>query len=155
MRRFIFLAIFLAAPALAGENLVPKLVQHWKTSKAYTLTIAQQMPEADFGFRPHPDQMTFKAQLMHIADMNEYFISRITGKKTALAKPATLDKASVIQYLGASFDYVIQSVSRLTPRQADKNIEGLLFAMDHTTHHRGQCVVYLRTRGIKPAEYQY
>jgi uncharacterized damage-inducible protein DinB len=155
MRRLTLLFILLAIPALAGENLVPKLVQHWKTSKAYTLTIAKQMPEDDFGFKPNPDQMTFKAQLMHIADMNEYFIGKVTGKKAAAAKPMKLDKESVLQYVTASFDDVIQSVSRLTSRQADKNIETLLYAMDHTTHHRGQCVVYLRARGIKPAEYQY
>lgn len=155
MRRLSILLVLLAIPALAGENLVPKLVQHWKTSKSYTLTIAKQMPEDDFGFRTHPDQMTFKAQLMHIADMNEYFIGKVTGRKAAAVKPVKLDKESVIQYLTASFDDVIQSVSRLSARQADKNIETLLFAMDHTTHHRGQCVVYLRARGIKPAEYQY
>ena len=87
--------------------------------------------------------------------MNEYFIGIVTGKKVSTPRPAKLDKASVIQYLTQSFDYVIQTVSRLTPSQADKRIEGLLSAMDHTTHHRGQCVVYLRARGIKPAEYQY
>ena len=155
MRRLTFILVLLAAPALAGENLVPKLVQHWNTSKAYTIKIAQQMPEDDYGFKPNPDQMSFKEQLMHIAGMNEYFLGKITGRNAAAAKPAKLDKASVIQYLSDSFDYVIRSVSGLTPAQADKHIEALLLAMDHTTHHRGQCVVYLRARGIKPAEYQY
>ena len=126
MRRLTFLFILLAIPALAGENLVPKLVQHWKTSKAYTLAIAKQMPEDGYGFKPNPDQMSFKEQMMHIAQMNEYFLGRITGRKPAAAKPLKLDKESVIQYLNASFDDVIQSVGRMTAKQADKNIEGLL-----------------------------
>ena len=155
MKRLVFVLTMLTVPALAGDNIVPKLLQHWKTSKAYTIAIAQQMPEADYGFKPNPDQMTFKEQLLHIADMNEYFFSKIAGRKPALKKPMTLDKASVIQALNESFDYAIKSVGSLTHDQADQHIETLLLAMDHTTHHRGQCVVYLRARGIKPAEYQY
>jgi len=155
MKRILFILAILAAPALAGENLVPKLAQHWKTSKAYTLLIAQQMPEEDFGFKPNPDQMTFKEQMLHIAGMNEYFLGKVTGRKASLVKPVKLDKASVIQAVNESFDYVIAAVSKLTPGQADRHIETLLQALDHTTHHRGQCVVYLRARNIKPAEYQY
>jgi hypothetical protein len=155
MKRLLLALMMLALPALAGEDIVPKLLQHWKTSKAYTIAIAQQMPEADYGFRPNPDEMTFKEQLMHIAGMNDYFMSKITGVKAPLAKPATLDKASVIRALSDSFDSAIKTIGSLTPEQAEKNIETLLLAMDHTTHHRGQCVVYLRARGIKPADYAY
>ncbi|MGO9095749.1 MAG: DinB family protein [Bryobacteraceae bacterium] len=155
MKRLLLALTMLALPTLAGEDIVPKLLQHWKTSKAYTIAIAQQMPEADYGFRPNSEEMTFKEQLMHIAGMNEYFMSRITGVKAPLAKPATLDKASVIRALSDSFDYAIKTIGSLTSEQAEKNLENLLLAMDHTTHHRGQCVVYLRARGIKPAEYPY
>jgi len=28
-------------------------------------------------------------------------------------------------------------------------------AVDHTAHHRGQCIVYLRMKGIKPTDYQF
>jgi uncharacterized damage-inducible protein DinB len=155
MKRLLLALTMLALPALAGEDIVPKLLQHWKTSKAYTIAIAQQMPEADYGFRPNSEEMTFKEQLMHIAGMNDYFMSRITGVKAPLVRPATLDKASVIRALNDSFDYAIKTIGSLTPEQAEKNIETLLLAMDHTTHHRGQCVVYLRARGIKPADYAY
>ncbi len=149
------LALIVAPAAVRADSIVPQLVQHWKTSKAYTIQIARQMPEDGYSFKPNPDQMTFKEQLMHIAGMNEYFLSTITGNKQPLPKPKVLDKASVIKSLEESFDYVIKTVGNLTPEQADKHLEILLHAMDHTTHHRGQCVVYLRARGIKPAEYQY
>jgi len=67
MKRLLLALTMLALPLLAGEDIVPKLLQHWKTSKAYTIAIAQQMPEADYGFRPNSEEMTFKEQLMHIA----------------------------------------------------------------------------------------
>ena len=79
MKNFICILTLLVVPAIAsGGNIVPQLVRHWQTSKAYTIAIAQQMPDGDYSFKPHPDQMTFKEQLMHIAGMNEYFLSTIT-----------------------------------------------------------------------------
>ena len=34
-------------------------------------------------------------------------------------------------------------------------MELLLFAVDHTAHHRGQLIVYLRAKNIKPADYRF
>jgi uncharacterized damage-inducible protein DinB len=33
--------------------------------------------------------------------------------------------------------------------------EVLMLAWDHTTHHRGQLIVYLRLKGIKPTDYKF
>jgi uncharacterized damage-inducible protein DinB len=33
--------------------------------------------------------------------------------------------------------------------------EVLLLATDHAAHHRGQCIVYLRAKGIKPVDYNF
>jgi uncharacterized damage-inducible protein DinB len=30
-----------------------------------------------------------------------------------------------------------------------------MLAMDHITHHRAQCVVYLRVKDIKPPAYKF
>jgi len=30
-----------------------------------------------------------------------------------------------------------------------------MFLMDHTTHHRASAEMYLRAKGIAPAEYQF
>ena len=155
MKRLLTALMILAVPALAADNIVLELAHHWQTSKAYTLAIAQQMPEADYGYKPNPDQMTFKEQLLHIADMNDYFFAQITGNKKPAPRPERLDKASVIKAVGDSFDRAIKIVESLTSEQASQKIEILLQAADHTTHHRGQCVVYLRARNIKPAEYQF
>jgi uncharacterized damage-inducible protein DinB len=32
---------------------------------------------------------------------------------------------------------------------------GAYAALDHVTHHRGQCVLFFRSRGIEPPEYIY
>jgi len=63
------------------------------------------------------------------------------------------------------FDQSIDKVSKLTPAQISKTyqsdagsmtgLELLMFMMDHTTHHRASAEMYLRAKGITPAEYQF
>lgn len=166
MKRLLAALIAFAIPALCADDaMVSKLVKHWQTSKAYTLAIADQMPEDGYASKPNPDEMTFAEQLAHIAQANGFFVSKIAGTTSPIAKPEKLDKASVVKLLNDSYDYVIKTVGALTPEQfhAEIELEGmkmngfdaLMLAADHTTHHRGQCIVYLRVKGIKPADYRY
>jgi uncharacterized damage-inducible protein DinB len=166
MKRFLTALALLAIPALcADESLIPKLVQHWQTSKTYTLAIAEQMPEEGYASKPNPDEMTFAGQLVHLAMANAHFASKVAGTESPIAKPEKLDKASVIKLLNDSFDYTIKSIQGLSPEQLGKEadlgwakmsgLDALMLAADHTTHHRAQCVVYLRVKGIKPVDYQF
>ena len=108
--------------------------------------------------------MTFGGQLVHIAQANGFFVSKIAGTPSPIGKPDKMDKASVVKLVGDSYDYVIKSIGSLTPEQfhAELELEGmkmngldaLMLAADHTTHHRAQCIVYLRVKGIKPADYR-
>jgi uncharacterized damage-inducible protein DinB len=34
-------------------------------------------------------------------------------------------------------------------------LEAVILAFDHVEHHRGQCIVYLRVKGIKPVDYRF
>jgi hypothetical protein len=34
-------------------------------------------------------------------------------------------------------------------------LEAVILLIDHVEHHRGQAVVYLRFKGIKPADYRF
>ncbi len=166
MKRLLCLIPILALPAVCADtNLLPSLVKHWNTSKAYTVAVAEKMPESGYASKPNTAQMTFAEQLVHIAGANVYFLSMVAGSKPDIAKPEKMDKASVIRFLNTSYDYVIKTVGGLTADQLNKEVgtpdgkmSGLgavLFAMDHTTHHRGQCIVYLRVKDIAPPEYQY
>ena len=166
MKRLLCLLAVLSVPALCADvSMAPMLVKHWKTSKAYTIAVAEKMPEDGYASKPNPAQMTFAEQLVHLAGANAYFVSTVAGAKADIAKPSKLDKASVINFLNTTFDYVIKTVEGLTPEQLGKEIDtpdgkmnglgAVMFAMDHTTHHRGQCIVYLRVKDIAPPEYEY
>jgi len=154
----------LAAPVFA-QDMQGKLVEHWKTSKKYVLALAEQMPAADFGFKPSPEEMSFGQQMAHIAGANGFFFATLSGQKDPIAKPTQFDKASVIKLLNTSYDFAISTLEKITPEQlhAEYDAEGgkmtgvelLLLATDHTAHHRGQCIVYLRMKGIKPTDYTF
>jgi len=156
----------LAVPLLAQETDVQsKLTDHWKTSKKYVLALAAQMPAEDYAFKPNAAEMGFGEQMAHIAGSNAYFFSKLTGKPDPIGKPANFEKATVLKMLNDSYDFVIGALGSLTMEQMHATIdtgegkltgfELLLLATDHTAHHRGQCVVYLRAKNIKPADYDF
>src|ERR1017187_6932439 len=100
------LAVLVAAPIFAQDDpLLAKLATHWKTSKTFTLAVADQMPAADWSFKPNPAQMSFGEQMAHIADANAYFFALLTGDKSPIGKPADFQKATVMKLLADSFDY--------------------------------------------------
>ena len=67
--------------------------------------------------------------------------------------------------MGQSFDNATAVVSKLTPEQLSKTyksedgtmtgLELLMAMLDHTTHHRASAEMYLRAKGITPAEYEF
>jgi uncharacterized damage-inducible protein DinB len=76
-----------------------------------------------------------------------------------------MSKKDVMAYVRQSFDQTIATVSKLTPAQVSRTyqafggsmtgLELLMFVLDHTTHHRASAEMYLRAKGIVPAEYTF
>jgi uncharacterized damage-inducible protein DinB len=162
----LFAGAALVLPALAQEGGLPsQLTDHWKTSKKYVIALAEQMPAADYSFKPNPEEMSFGQQMAHIAGANAFFFAALTGQKDPIPKPTEFDKANVLKLLNTSYDFVIASLDKLdhermhqtldSPAGKMTGMELYMLAIDHTAHHRGQCIVYLRMKGIKPADYQF
>jgi uncharacterized damage-inducible protein DinB len=150
-----------------------EFVHDWQISKQFTLEVADAMPAEDYGFRPSAEEMTFGEQMLHIAVSNVYRFHEITGIPSPfvldLSKPLSPDKANVVKVLGQSFDYVIDALPRITAEQLQhtwhipswkgrNDPDGRAMIMNmfvHTAHHRAQCEVYLRAKGIKPPDYTF
>jgi uncharacterized damage-inducible protein DinB len=155
----------LGAPIFAQSDIKAIIVKHLKTSEDFTLKVANQMPESDYGFKLTPPQMSFAEQLVHLSQGSEYFLSAFDGRKPNPGKPASMKKADVVAFVKQSFDAMIEKVSKLTPEQISKSytseegtatgFELLLGLLDHTTHHRASAEMYLRAKGIAPVEYQF
>ena len=166
MHRTTIACIALAGlPALAQIDIKAAVLKHLKTSRDFTLKVANQMPEADYGFKLTPPQMSFAEQITHLAQEQAEFLSAFSSDKPNPGKPASMAKKDVLAYVRQAFDHSIDQVSKLTPEQISKTykseegsmtgLELLMFMMDHTTHHRASAEMYLRAKGITPAEYQF
>jgi uncharacterized damage-inducible protein DinB len=155
----------LAVPAVAQSDVRGLVLKHLKTSRDFTLKVADQMPEAAYDFKLTPPQMSFGGQLVHLSQAFDEYLSPFVGEKPNPAKPASMRKKDVMAFVEKSFDSAIERVSKLTPVQLSKTFDSdegamsgleLLMAMlDHTTHHRASAEMYLRAKGITPVEYQF
>lgn len=169
--RFVISSTTLACIALASISAFAQaddkamLVKHLKTSRDFTLKVAEQMPEADYGFKLTPPQMSFAEQITHLAVEQAGILAPLSAGSSNPGKPASMKKKDVLAYVRQAFDSSIDKVSKLTPAQFSKsyNTEGgsmsgrelVMYMLDHTTHHRASAEMYLRAKGITPAEYQF
>jgi uncharacterized damage-inducible protein DinB len=179
-RLCIAVAVFgLAASAAAQADKVnsvldmTEFVHDWQISKQFTLDVANAMPADSYSFKPNPEEMTFGEQMIHIALSNVFRFNQITGIKTPfqvdLDHPPASDKQTVLKVLDQSFDYVIDVLPKITNEElkrtwhipswkgrTDPDGRAMILNMFvHTAHHRAQCDVYLRAKGIKPPDYTF
>jgi uncharacterized damage-inducible protein DinB len=152
-------------PAQAQFDIKAIVVKHLTTSRDFTLKVAEQMPEADYGFKLTPPQMSFGEQMAHLASDQAGLLAPFSSGKPQPSKPASTSKKDVIAFVRQSYDQSIALVSKLTPAQIEKSYPGfgspmtglelLMFVLDHSTHHRASAEMYLRAKGIAPAEYEF
>jgi uncharacterized damage-inducible protein DinB len=172
--------VVLGAFAAAAQNSkvesvldIPEFVRDWQISKQFTLDVANAMPADLYSFKPNPEEMTFGEQIVHIASANVYRFNQITGAKAPfpldLSKPPASDKDTAVKLLEQSFDYVLGVLPTITPEQLKRtwhiaswkgrpDPDGRAMIMNmfvHTAHHRAQCEVYMRAKGIKPPDYTF
>jgi uncharacterized damage-inducible protein DinB len=168
MRKLFFLILSAALtgiPAVAQGDFQAAVVKHLKTSRDFTLKVAEAMPSADYDFKLTAPQMSFGGQLTHLSQGLTYFLSAFSGEKPNPAKPKSTGKEDVVSFVKQSFDDAITTVTKLTADQIAKTykseegsmtgMELLLGMLDHTTHHRASAEMYLRAKGITPPEYQF
>ena len=56
---------------------------------------------------------------------------------------------------GRSLMLVTNAMTQPGETDGMTGLEILMFVLDHTTHHRASAEMYLRAKGITPAEYQF
>ena len=153
-----------AAPAFAQMDVKAVVLKHLQTSRDFTLKVADQMPESTYDFKLTPPQMSFAEQMVHLSQAFDEFLAPLTGESVS-GKPASMRKNDVIAFVRKSFDDAITRVSKLTTAQITKTysagggpvsgLDMLMELLDHTTNHRASAEMYLRAKGITPAEYRF
>jgi uncharacterized damage-inducible protein DinB len=172
MRLFLF-ALLCALPLSAQPDrfLTPgEFAKDWQISKQFTIAVAEKMPAEFYDFKATPEQMSFGEQMVHIAGSLWFRFSQISGEKPPFSEmPKKVTKELALDWLNQSFDYVIKMLPKFTSDQLSKTkfkvdwpgrpeVNGRDMVMNmfvHVAHHRAQCEVYLRLKGITPPTYTF
>ena len=159
------LVVSFAISANAASDTVPagEYAKHFDALGKLSIAVAQAMPPDQYGFKPHPDSMTFGQLFSHIATTNYQFCAGLKDSQPP-AMPSPAEKDAVVKFLSDSFEYcsgVIPSLTEEQLKQPHNSPDGRLAGREvllamyiHVAHHRGQAEIYLRDKGIKPPSYR-
>jgi len=163
---FLLLMLTFACTTAFAQLTKDQLVAEWTRAKAYTKTYLDAMPADGYTFKATPEVRSFAGQMLHLADDNYFFLSKVSGKPSPLAKGVSLEKTveqnkeATTKAVLDSYDYAIGALQGMTDAQFAEEVDlgklkstrGLLLSkgFEHQTHHRGQATVYLRLKGVTP-----
>lgn len=158
-----------AQSATSGSNANP-LSTGSKHLYAYTkgdlLKSAQEMPEANYSFKPVDTVRSFGQLVGHVADAQYEFCAAVVGdgKQPPGIEKSKTSKADLIQALQDAFAYCDQAYNSMTDAHAAEMVKffghdmAKLTILDlnvsHNTEHYGNMVTYLRIKGLVPPSSQ-
>lgn len=160
------LFISLSTCLSAQTALLSEFEQKWQNASEYTKEIAEQMPTEHFEFKPTEDMRSFKEQLMHMMGNVVWLSSSYLDGGTFKGdlKRSDYSRVEVLRLLEETSAFATNAIKNLKPEQLDEEVDFFAGPMtkrqiltllnDHLTHHRGQIIVYLRLKGVKPARYR-
>ncbi|NBC07174.1 MAG: DinB family protein [Bacteroidetes bacterium] len=167
MRYFLFLVLLFGGfVATAQSTFLAEAAEKWDNAMAYTLELAEAMPEEHYGYKPTKAQMTFQEQLLHMAGnvawlTHDYLGGEKLEMDTELEGAA---KTEVVALLRQAMANAKAALANFPESQLDEDVDFfagpmskrkvILLLHDHLTHHRGQLIVYARLKGIKPPRYR-
>jgi len=164
------LALAAALPARAQQH-----DQNWPLSDVaklqaqyygWAVKAAEQMPEADYAFKPTPEVRSFGEIAGHMANANYSFCATAKGEKspqTTNYEKAT-DKATIVAGMKAALEYCAQALKSISHERSMEEVQlfGLkgtvnwvmAFNLAHNSEHYGNMVTYLRMKGMVPPSSQ-
>lgn len=155
----------LSLKAQSSDSLLSQLSRKWNNAKMHTLNLAASMPEDSYHYKPVPEVMSFKQQLLHMAANMQWLSSSFLYSKKEIVKSDTagMDKAALLKHLSDAYDTALAAHYKLNEMQLNEVVpffagpmvrrQILILMHDHQTHHAGQLILYLRLKGIKPVDY--
>jgi uncharacterized damage-inducible protein DinB len=153
-------------PAGGANPISQSLKNAWDDAKGNVRGSAEQMPEADYAFKPAEQVRTFGQILAHVAGANYVFCSAAKAEKSPFTedhfeKSATT-KAAIVKALGDSIAYCDAAYAGLTDAKAAESItmpfgmgsapraSALIGNTGHLQEHYGNLVTYFRIKGMVP-----
>ena len=165
-RRLLALVALTLAPALAQAQGMAAMQPLFHTSKGWLLKSAEQMPEANYSFKPTPEVRSFGQLIGHVADANYMICAIAKGEASphAMGKfENTTPKADLVQALKDALAYC-DPVYQM--KEAELSAPAEMFGMKmtrlgfaflnvtHNNEHFGNVVTYFRLKGMVPPSSQ-
>jgi len=150
--------------------------------KAYTLEIAEAMPEDKYTFKPSDSVRSFGEQMAHIGMSSKFLLGMfIKGEPMPtdpevfanigkMEKEMGASKEACIKAVTETFDAIISTYESMSAESKKETFtvpfdpspekptfskeKGFQFISEHIAHHRGQALVSLRMQGIKAPQYR-
>lgn len=151
-------------PPTAAALLVRLAQGAWAGAKRNIVESAEQMPDADYSFKPVDSVRTFGQVLAHVADSNYFYCARSKGEAPpvpdgTLEKTATT-KTAIVKALGESVAYCDAVYASLTAASAADmvkagnnqipRVQPLFSNVSHNVEHYGNLVTYFRIKKMVP-----
>jgi uncharacterized damage-inducible protein DinB len=152
-----------------AETMRNDLLKAWQRSETYTLELAAQMPAEHFQFKAADSVMSYTEQWRHCAIYTCNQLSGMLNRDDSpylqkdLRPSVKMSKEETLNELRKMYAYVRNVIKTTPDKKLFDQVEFVkdqipvwrfIYAMEnHIIHHRGQCIVYLRRKGIKPMGY--
>lgn len=173
VRSFILITVFfcnlsLGAAAQSIDSLfVRAAYSKLQSAREYTLQVAEAMPAQDYSFKPDADVMTFGEQLLHLSQnlgwLSSYYLNNKEQNPVSKSDIKLQEKDSILSVVNKTYDYALEAMKNFPSDRLNDRVTFFAGPMsklqiinlmnDHQTHHRGQLIVYLRMKGIRPPAY--
>lgn len=165
------LSLAIAAPAFAQSAPASRPAANsarpaYEAAKRFIVAAAEQVPEADYAFKPTPAVRSFGQVVGHVANANYMICAVALGEQSPSREnieQARTTKAALVEALKASFVYCDRAYAKpdaeLTA-QADlfgqqmSRLGVLAFNAAHDYEHYGNIVTYMRIKGMVPPSSQ-
>ena len=174
MKRLVALLLLVSpVTALAQEQAAPAggagvaaLRAVWESVSGYVLRSAEDMPEAEYGFRPVGTVRTFGQQIAHVAGAQYTMCAAALGeppKEEDEIERTMTTKAQLVAALRASSEYCRRAYAQSDADaarpvtmygQARTRMFALALNATHDGEHYGNLITYLRIKGRVPPSSQ-
>ena len=169
MKRLIWMAVICLVAPVAARSQGPasnpvstKLRQTLDSYSRNLVATAEEMPAEKYSYHPTPEQMTFGKSIDHVAEVNNFACSKVSGAAAPEgAKVSETDKDKLVEELKASMDFCKQAFSKLTdaalgeqvPWFGGRQVTRVSAALEVTNDlidHYAALAVYLRLNNLLP-----
>jgi uncharacterized damage-inducible protein DinB len=157
---------FTATTAAAQNPISDSLRSSWNGAKRNLKESAEQMPEADYAFKPSKDVRSFGEILAHVAGASYMFCAAAKGEKSPFAEEAfektATTKAAIVKVTNDAIAYCDGAYTAATDATLGQMVANpfgagqvpranpLIGQIGHDNEHYGNMVTYFRMNGIVP-----